>query len=242
MNDIEIMKKVNDIFLEGIMNDTIDVYEGAELINTSIELFSPEYMYESEELDDDEKAKKEKAKKMKKKMIKAIAIITSCLAALVVIEKIYKSKKEEKQQKIKRENEYKNEFNKIKEMRNKLHDYQKQCKYLLNIPYGEITYDDINNAQKYVDVLTLMEVKIKHQLNKCRSMKGKNRKDYGEDSTLYRNYKGKINNKIDEINNTADIFKDLDIDTKIDKILKKNNDIHKRLMKNIKNMKYNINK
>ena len=95
MNDIEKMKKINDIFLEGIMNDTLDVYEGTELIYESNELFNPEYMCESEELDDDEYddldgEDKEETKKTRKKIIIAIAAGTAALTSITALIVFYK--------------------------------------------------------------------------------------------------------------------------------------------------------
>ena len=184
MNDIETMRKVNNIFLEGILNRSLDLFEGTELINTSFDLFNPEYMYESEELDDEEKAKKEKAKETKKKIIKTIAIITSLLAALIFIEKIYKSNKP-------KNDKADVSINDIKKLRNELNNNKKELKRIFDTPDNQLTESDNNKCKELINNISNLKLDINNKVQQAKKAAGKN------DSHLVFSF-GNMSKKLDE--------------------------------------------
>lgn len=167
MDNIEIMNKINNIFLEGIINDTLDIYEATQLINDSIEVFNPKYICEAEGfyMTDEEKAAKERAKKTKKKIIIAIAIGTALLTTITGLIIFYKKKGNSKSVKEleKTKTEVKNNINELNKIKNKpsiSKEEESKANNIINninntksqVKKAEKSYnDDIIKFSKYVD-------------------------------------------------------------------------------------------
>lgn len=177
MDNIEIMNKLNNIFIEASANDIIDVFEANEYINTSIDLFSPDYICEAEESDmtDEEKEAKERAKKTRKKIIKLLAVCTACLTAIGAI-RIYSNHKIQKE---------------LKERKQYVLNIKKELRKYLN--KDTLTINDI----EFIGNINIELIKNRTAINQLIAYNKKKKK---ENYNLMKNQNKIANNGIDTIN------------------------------------------
>ena len=170
MDNIEIMNKLNNIFIEASANDIIDVFEANEYISETIDLFSPDYICEAEEsyMTDEEKAAKERAKKTRKKIIKSIAICTALLSA--ILSAIAVTKKIVNNRALRRQNQ---ELQKeLKERRQDVLNIKKELRKYLN--KDTITIDELNNLNNLTDELTYNRIAINSLIAEAKRWENKN--------------------------------------------------------------------